>query len=260
MVYVLLKEKKDKYQREVMNLIAERGHEYVSGNYDDKTSQLEVRCPKHPEEGIQVTTFYNYKRSCTGLNCCGKAQVSKKLSGRQYSEETIQKMTEAAQSRPYRGGKPRTWRKTSAYSKWVKKVTKRFNQKCAITGLPNVPPGTLHAHHLYCAENHPNLIENVDNGILLHKAIHNDFHKRYKYGNNTPHQFKKYLLLLDEKHLLKVLEQFMPISSQANPGGLEGSETRVYDPERVMKLHERLGVIIQKLDRELPTKGKQSKN
>ena len=32
----------------------------------------------------------------------------------------------------------------------------------------------------------------------------------------------------------------MPISSQAKPGGLEGSETRAYDPERVMKLHERL--------------------
>lgn len=32
----------------------------------------------------------------------------------------------------------------------------------------------------------------------------------------------------------------MLISSQANSGGLEGSETRVYDPERVMELHERL--------------------
>jgi hypothetical protein len=32
----------------------------------------------------------------------------------------------------------------------------------------------------------------------------------------------------------------MLISSQANSEGLEGPETRVYDPERVMRLHERL--------------------
>jgi len=35
----------------------------------------------------------------------------------------------------------------------------------------------------------------------------------------------------------------MPISSQANPEGLEGSETRAYDPDRVMELHECLGRI-----------------
>ena len=32
----------------------------------------------------------------------------------------------------------------------------------------------------------------------------------------------------------------MPISNQATSEKVEGSETRVYDPERVMKLHERL--------------------
>ena len=32
----------------------------------------------------------------------------------------------------------------------------------------------------------------------------------------------------------------MPISSQAKSEDLEGSETRAYDPDRVMKLHERL--------------------
>ena len=32
----------------------------------------------------------------------------------------------------------------------------------------------------------------------------------------------------------------MPISSQGELGNSQGSETRAYDPERVMKLHERL--------------------
>lgn len=38
-----------------------------------------------------------------------------------------------------------------------------------------------------------------------------------------------------------------PISSQASPGGEEGSETKAYDPDRIMKLHERLGVISKQL-------------
>jgi len=38
-------------------------------------------------------------------------------------------------------------------------------------------------------------------------------------------------------------QKSMPISSQANSEELEGSETRVYDPERIMKLQERLEKI-----------------
>lgn len=34
-----------------------------------------------------------------------------------------------------------------------------------------------------------------------------------------------------------------PISSQASLERVEGSETKAYDPERVMKLHERLEQI-----------------
>jgi hypothetical protein len=35
----------------------------------------------------------------------------------------------------------------------------------------------------------------------------------------------------------------VPISSQPELGSSVGSETRVYDPERIMKLHERLSEI-----------------
>ncbi len=47
---------------------------------------------------------------------------------------------------------------------------------------------------------------------------------------------------------LKNLENFKenpctPISSQAHSEEWEGSETRAYDPERIMKLQERLGQI-----------------
>ena len=64
------------------------------------------------------------------------------------------------------------------------------------------------------------------------------FHNTYGYRDNTLLQFKTFLSspLLKEK-----LEKMsMPISSQAKSEDLEGSETRAYDPDRVMKLHERL--------------------
>jgi hypothetical protein len=57
-----------------------------------------------------------------------------------------------------------------------------------------------------------------------------------QFGSNTIEQFQTFLrFLLEEQENQSTL-----ISSQANSGGLEGSETRAYDPERVMKLHERL--------------------
>lgn len=60
----------------------------------------------------------------------------------------------------------------------------------------------------------------------------------YGYRNNTIFQFLDFL-----KFLMKDSIKSMPISSQVFQEWKEGSETRVYDPVRVMKLHERLGKI-----------------
>ena len=87
------------------------------------------------------------------------------------------------------------------------------------------------------AHENPDLVYVPENGIPLLEEIHQDFHGKYKYIGNTLEDFQQYLMgLLNEQNT----RQSMPISSQANPEGLEGSETRVYDPVRVMKLHERL--------------------
>ena len=72
------------------------------------------------------------------------------------------------------------------------------------------------------------------------------FHNVYGYQNNTIHQFIEFLASLLLKETLE--QTSMPISSQANPEGLEGSETRAYDPDRVMKLQERLERLVTKLN------------
>lgn len=239
MPYKNPEEFKKRIFEQTLENIEKLGHFYVEGEYETKQSPLIIWCPIHFNE--HITTFSNYNRSLTGCPCCGKAQVSIKLTNRQYSDETLQRMSEAAFERPLRGGKPRKWRKDVKYLRWREQVFKRYNFKCAITGVSKdqIPAGSLVVHHLNGATSYPHLVYVVENGIVLTKELHLLFHKQYGYGKNTVSQFQYFLLSLLEKEE----SVSMPISSQANSGELEGSETRAYDPDRVMELHECLGRI-----------------
>ena len=244
MSYKNSEEFKKRAQEQTLNNIEKRGHLFVEGQYETRQSPLIVwlevfwiskkLLTKHFHE--HVTTFTNYNRSRTGCPCCGKDRVSQKLSDRQYSEETLRRMSLAARERPLRGGKPRRWRNDFDYLKWREKVFQRFDFKCAITGISKeqLPPGNLVVHHLNCANHHPHLIYVPENGIVLIKELHVAFHNQYGYGKNTVFQFQSFLLSLLETPM----SLSKPISSQANSEGLEGSETRAYDPDRVMELHE----------------------
>nr|YP_636214.1 putative site-specific DNA endonuclease [Tupiella akineta]AAV80638.1 putative site-specific DNA endonuclease [Tupiella akineta] len=244
MPYKNSEELKKKVFEQTLQKIEKRKHFYVEGQYESKQSLLIIWCPRHFNE--HVTTFSNYNRSGTGCPCCGKEQVSKKLKNRQYSDETLQRMSKAALERGSRGGKPRKWRKESKYLKWRELVFKRYNFKCVVTGIqkknfiPSAPFGeSLVVHHLNGANSHQHLVYVVENGVVLTKELHLLFHNQYGYRNNTLFQFQSFLL-----SLLKTQESIStPISSQANSEELEGSETRAYDPDRVKELHECLGKI-----------------
>lgn len=114
MPYKNPEEFKKRALEQTLKKIEKRGHIFVEGLYETKQSSLVVWCTKHFHE--HVTTFTNYNRSRTGCPCCGKDQVSQKLSNRQYSEETLRRMSVAARQRPLRGGKPRLffWNKKKA--------------------------------------------------------------------------------------------------------------------------------------------------
>ena len=234
MVYKNLKHVIDETMERTVANIEVRGHEFVEGFYRNRKSELVIFCPKHNNE--HVTTFWNYNRSKLGCpkQRCGRQLVSEALTGRTFTEATLEKMAVANSQRPNRGGKHRKWRKNHTYFKWRMAVQKLYNNKCAITGAQNLLPGDLVAHHLNSANEYPDLIYVPENGIILKKELHVLFHKTYGYGKNTVSEFQSFLILL-----LQIQKKAsMPISNQANLGGLEGSETRAYDPARVMKLHE----------------------
>lgn len=77
MVYKKPRHLIDESTNKIKKLILERGHIFISGEYSNRTAPLVVYCPFHNKK--VETTFYNYERSITGLQCCGREQVSEKL-------------------------------------------------------------------------------------------------------------------------------------------------------------------------------------
>ena len=233
--------KKEQFLK-TLDMIEFNGHLYVDGDYQKKESPLTVFCLTHQVE--HHTTFTNYRRSKTGMPCCGKASVSKKLTQREYTLETLDKMKQAARNRIRPASTGQNWRRSTEARRWEKQVRDIWNNECAITGNKV----NLVMHHFYsgarCAENNlklrNTLLYNPSNGILLNEKFHVDFHKKFRYTENTIDQFQTYIQTL-----------ITSISSQAQQECWEGSETRVYDLsllptlqlKKIMKLHERLEEI-----------------
>jgi hypothetical protein len=235
MVYSNPQSVKDKATEKTLSLIEERDHIFVKGKYENRESKLTVFCPNHQK--IHETTFYNYYRSRHGTPCCGDEAKSKKLKDREYSQETLAKMKKAASGRPFRGGKPRRWRETHAYRSWRAKVLKAFNNTCAITGLKG-DTHQLAVHHLINAHLSLFLVYEPLNGVVILKELHELFHNTYGYKHNSVDQFIEFCEKCFKNGTLST-----PISSQASWEQEEGSETRVYDPVRIMELQERLKKI-----------------
>lgn len=73
------------------------------------------------------------------------------------------------------------------YKAWRKAVLAR-DKTCRLCNATK----TLAVHHLYPYNSHPRLRYNVDNGAVLCKKHHREFH--HLYGNKcTPAQFQIYL-------------------------------------------------------------------
>lgn len=234
MVYSNPQSVKDETTKKTISLIQERDHIFVKGKFDNRASKLIVFCPEH--NVIHETTFHNYNRSRHGTPCCGDEAKRTKLKGREYSDETLAKMREAASKRPERGGKPRRWRETHAYRSWRTKVLNSFNNTCAITGEKG-ETNQLAVHHLVNAHLSLFLVYEVLNGVVILKELHELFHNAYGYKHNSVDQFIEFCDKLKNGTLST------SISSQASWGQEEGSETRVYDPVRIMELQERLKKI-----------------
>lgn len=66
--------KEKQKQAGLMDLMNARNHELVSGSYVNAASKIVVRCKIHDK--VHETTVTNYKKSRTGMPCCGKQRQS----------------------------------------------------------------------------------------------------------------------------------------------------------------------------------------
>jgi hypothetical protein len=239
MSYTNCKSFKQQKLEETLSKISSHGHVLKSGDYCNQQSLLIVFCAKH--NTTHKTTFINYTRSKNGMPCCSNKKKSEKLKHRVFSLATIEQMRKSATTRAkkvdisYKNKK--YWRRTVNYRNWTKNVTQNWNNECAITGEKQ----NLLCHHFYsynkayCSIQQKFLRYHLQNGILICEDVHVLFHLIFGYTNTTLNDFLAFLTYL--------LYYATPISSQAYQEWWEGSETRVHDPERIMRLHERLEKI-----------------
>jgi len=81
-------------------------------------------------------------------------------------------------------------RESLEYKYWHKSCLERDNFTCQRCGQHG---GDFVVHHINNFAEFPELRTLIENGIVLCKKCHNQFHKRYGQKNNTKEQLKEFL-------------------------------------------------------------------
>lgn len=90
----------------------------------------------------------------------------------------------------YKDGNSLDSRNSNKFREWSEEVKNRYNNKCDCCSYNRVV--ALKAHHIYSYEANRDIALNVDNGVALCANCHEEFHKKYGYGNNTEEQYKEF--------------------------------------------------------------------
>lgn len=75
------------------------------------------------------------------------------------------------------------------YRKWIRGVYARYSSTCCVTGIKAHLSTPLSAHHIYNWRDYPELRSSLDNGVLITRSLHHEFHKEFGKGKNTWEQF-----------------------------------------------------------------------
>ena len=90
----------------------------------------------------------------------------------------------------------KNWRRTREYRRWRARVLRR-DSRCIICGALK----TRQAHHIWHASYYPELRYSVDNGVVLCRDHHSQFHNVMLGGTRkkcTRKEFDRYLRLVEE--------------------------------------------------------------
>lgn len=106
-----------------------------------------------------------------------------------YKSEDFKKEYLYGEKNPAYSNSEFKYSNNSELKKWRKRIKDIYNNECFVcNGIE-----CLEAHHIYSIKNNTDFIYELDNGVLLCRKCHKDFHKQYGYGDNTFLQFVNYV-------------------------------------------------------------------
>lgn len=181
-------EKNKKSYEEVKNAFESVGFELLEQEYINAQTKMKYKCScgSFGEVSYNQLTVRIKRNKRNGCANCRASNIAKGNKGREG----------------LRGDKNPSWnpnrtkdqrikeRKTSLDTEWRKYIRERDNYtccKCSKRGGHNV------VHHINSYDIHENQRYDINNGIVMCKDCHKEFHGKYGYGKNTKEQFEEYL-------------------------------------------------------------------
>ncbi len=176
-----------------------------------KKAILRIQCENHPSSGIQETTVSNYLRSRQGLLCCGRQKVSEKLTNREFSAESKQKMSLARKAVVQKKiSRTEKQIERAFLGEWRNRAFAKGSYRCAVSF---VKPKSLNAHHLFSKKVFSSIKYDPENSVLLDAQIHQLFHNTVGSLNIvTIDHFLEFLqrLIDDENFRIETFQKVIP--------------------------------------------------
>jgi hypothetical protein len=159
-----------KWQQNNPDKVRERNHKYYLNNCEKECERQKKWRDDNPEY------IHNYQKKLISEFC------------EQYSGDLEQVLENIPNAAWYiREAKMQVWFGESYADGMIAKI--KSTPVCEVTGESN----NLVIHHLYSFNTHPELGNDVANMVRITGTVHDDFHKIYGYGNNTPEQWCEFL-------------------------------------------------------------------
>lgn len=193
----------EQYWKELIEKTAKaRSHQVVYKNscFKTRNSRIAIFCTKcnTTTSNILLRSYLQLNSSSGGCSTCGGARFP-------YKPETLAKMQKTKQEKNS-FGKPLLGKVGSLHPVFKENKTRvegsplfiqtifaLYNAKCFVTGKTKNET-ELQVHHLDSRNQFPEKVSEVDNGILISKKVHTEFHGIYGWGNNTREQFEEFLI------------------------------------------------------------------